>query len=56
MDIQRQLKRLQSAELEKAKVEDYVFVERVRVIDALSILRLRFPKKSAEYGLKGSML
>ena len=45
IDIQRQLKGLPSAELEKAKAEDYVFVERVRVIDAIFTFATSSPEE-----------
>jgi len=48
IDIQRQLKGLPSVELETVKVEDYVFVERVRVIDALFTFAPSSPKEEGK--------
>ena len=47
IDIQRQLEGLPSAELETAKAEDYVFVERVRVIDALFTFATSSPEEES---------
>ena len=48
IDIQRKLKGLPSVELETAKAEDYVFEERVRVIDTLLTFATSSPEEECE--------
>ena len=48
IDIQRQLKGLLSVEPETATVEDHVFVERVRVIDALFTFATSSPEEESQ--------
>ena len=48
IDIQRQLKGLLSVKPETATVEDYVFVERVRVIDALFTFTRSSPEEECK--------
>ena len=48
IDIQRKLKGLPSEELETAKAEDYVFEERVRVIDTLLTFATSSPEEECK--------
>ena len=48
IDIQRKLKGLPSEELETAKAEDYVFEERVRVIDTLLTFATSSPNEECK--------
>lgn len=51
-DIQSKPRGLPSAEQDRMKAEDYVFLERVRIIETSSPLSLHLPKRNANCGFK----